>query len=217
MLDNSNPDIEDGFKLWCITTSDDFLAHAEPFCGTDTGLDETGLGQGPDVLDLVEKTNVKAGSTITCDNLFTSLPLLDELTKLFIAGLGTIRENRLQGTPILKKMQVQKKKRRFYDYAPDDSNRVVTWRDNKPVVIATNYVSCEPISSAKPWSKAQKKQLDVPMPKPFKVYGSQIGGIDLFDQFVANYRVRVCSKKWWLAIFPMAVEYCCCECLEIVS
>ena len=68
-----------GFKLWCITTSDGYLIHAEPYCGSDTGLDETSLGQGPDVvLGLLEKANVTEGSTITFDNLFTTLPLLDE-------------------------------------------------------------------------------------------------------------------------------------------
>ena len=47
----------------------------------------------------------------------------------------------------------------------------------------------------------KKKQLDVPMPKPFKVYNSQMGGVDLFDQFVANYRVRIRPNKWWWPFF----------------
>ena len=196
---------------WGYGVSDGYLVHGEPYCCRDTDLDETDLGQGPDVvLGLLEKANVTGGSTITCDNLFTTLPLLYELTKLGIGGIGTFRENRLQGPPIPKKTKVQKKERRFYDYASDGSNLVVTWRNNKAVVIATNYVSCEPISLAIRWSKQQKKQLDVPMPKPFKVYNSQMGGVDLFDQFVANYRVRIWPKKW------MVFKCCCSKCMEIV-
>ena len=70
-----------GFKLWCITSSEGYLLHAEPYCGIDTDLPDTGLGQGADVvLGLIEKCEAKAGSNVTFENLFTSLPLLDELT-----------------------------------------------------------------------------------------------------------------------------------------
>ena len=41
------------------------------------------------MLGLVEKCKVKAGSTVTFDNLVTSILLLDELTELGIGALGT--------------------------------------------------------------------------------------------------------------------------------
>ena len=40
------------------------------------------------MLGLIEKCEVKAGSTVTFDNLFTSLPFLDELTELGIGVVG---------------------------------------------------------------------------------------------------------------------------------
>ena len=88
-----NP-IRFGFKLWCITLSERYLLHAEPYCGVDTDLPGTGLDQGADVvLGLIEKCKIKTGSTVTFDNLFTSLPLLDDLTKLGICALGTLQQN----------------------------------------------------------------------------------------------------------------------------
>ena len=33
-----------------------------------------------------------------------------------------------------------------------------------------------------------------------------MGGVDLFDQFVATYRVRIRSKKWWWPFFAWAVD-----------
>ena len=49
-----------GFKLWCITSSEGYLLHAEPYCGVDTDLPDTGLGQSADVaLGLIEKCEVK--------------------------------------------------------------------------------------------------------------------------------------------------------------
>ena len=100
------------------------MVHAEPFCGGGTDLDETGLGQGPDVvLALLKKANATGGSTITCDNLFvagwstitcgnlfTTLPLLGELTKLGIVGIETFRENRL-----LLSQRKHKFRKRLYD------------------------------------------------------------------------------------------------------
>ena len=51
------------------------------------------LSHGADVvLGLIEKYEVKAGSTVTFDNLFTSLPLLDELTELEIDAFGTLQQ-----------------------------------------------------------------------------------------------------------------------------
>ena len=39
------------------------------------------------------------------------------------------------------------------------------------------------------------------MPNPFKEYNADIGAIDLFDQFMSTYRVRIGSKKWWWRFF----------------
>ena len=33
-----------------------------------------------------------------------------------------------------------------------------------------------------------------------------MGGVDLFDQFVATYRVRIRSKKWWWPFFAWSVN-----------
>ena len=69
-----------GFKLWCLASTDGYLFHAEPYCGADTKLSDTGLGQGADVvLGLIEKCGLSSGSSVTFDNFFTSFPLLDEL------------------------------------------------------------------------------------------------------------------------------------------
>ena len=39
-----------GYKLWSLTTSSGYLLHAKPYCGKSTKLDNTGLGQGTDVI-----------------------------------------------------------------------------------------------------------------------------------------------------------------------
>ena len=44
------------------------------------------------------------------------------------------------------------------------------------------------------------------MSKPFEDYNKQMGGVNLFDQFVSTYRVRIRSKKWRLPFFAWAVN-----------
>ena len=61
--------------------------------------------------------------------------------------------------------------------------------ENKVVIVATNYLSLNPASSTKHWSKAEKKHVHLPMTNPFKGYNANMGGVDLFDQFVSTYLV----------------------------
>jgi DNA excision repair protein ERCC-6 len=58
-----------GYKLWAITSSDGYLIHAEPYCGSSTRITETGHGKSADVvLDLTCKAGVRPGSRLFFDN-----------------------------------------------------------------------------------------------------------------------------------------------------
>ena len=154
----------------------------------------TGPGQGADVvLSLIEKCEVKAGSTVTFGNMFTPLPLLDVLTELGIGAFGTLRQDCFHSDPVANKTTLAKKIRGSYDFATDGTNLVMSWLDNKVVTCATNCFTCNIVSTAQWWSK---KQVDVLMSKPFGDYNKQMGGVDLLDQFVSTYRVRIKSRKW---------------------
>ena len=170
-----NP-IRFGFKLLVSPLSEGYLLHKEPYCGVDTDLPDAGLSQGANVvLGLNEKCEVKAGSTVTFDNLFTSLPLLDELTELGIGTLCTLRQNHFHVAPVANKTTLAKKPRGPYNFATNGKNLVVSWLNNKVVTCATNYVNCNPVITAQRWSKSVKKPVDVPMPEPFENYNKQIG------------------------------------------
>ena len=150
-----------GFKLWCLTSTEGYLFHAEPYCGSDTKLKDTGLGQGADVvLGLIEKCNLSSGCTLTFDNLFTSLPLLDELSKRGIGGLGTLRQNRLENIPVPTKQLMKKTIRGSYQGATDNhGNTMVIWHDAAVVTCASNYAKALPESFVKRWSKTKKRKL----------------------------------------------------------
>ena len=174
----------------CLFLSDGYFLHAEPYCGKNTDFPETGLDQGSDVLlGVTENCDLTKASTVEMDNFFTTLPLLDKLMDMGMYGVGTIRENRLQGAPLMKKAALQKETRGTFDYTFDGNNLLVAWRHNKVVIAATNYLSLNPVSSTKCWSKAEKKHVDVPMPNLFKEYNTNTRGVDLFDQFISTYCV----------------------------
>ena len=93
-----------GFKLWCLASTDGYLFYGEPYYGADTKMSDIGVGKGVDVvLSLAEKGGLSNGFFVTFDNLFTSFPLLDELSKGGIGGLVTIRQNCLKSAAISSK------------------------------------------------------------------------------------------------------------------
>ena len=196
-----------GCKLSCLCSSDGYLLRVERYYEKDTNLPETGLGQGFDVvLGLIEKCDLTKGSMVAMDNFFTTLPLLHKLTDMGMHGVGTIQENRLQGAPLKKKAALRKETRGTFDYTLDGNNLLVAWKDNKVVTVAINYLWLNPVSSAKPCLKAEENHIDVPMPNPFKEYNANMGGVDLFDQFVLTYHVRIRSKKWWWPFFAWTMQ-----------
>ena len=197
--------IKFGFKLRCITSSEGYLVYEEPYCRVDTDLSDNGLGLGANVvLGLTEKCEVKPGSTVTFDNLYTSLPLLHELNEIEIGALGTLHRCHVATVP--NKTTLAKNPRGSYDFDTDGKNAVVSWLDNKVVNCATNYVTFNSVSTAQWWSNSHKKGVDVPIPKFFEDYNKQMGGVDLFDQFVSTYRIRIRSKKWWRPFFAWLVN-----------
>ena len=168
---------------------------------------ETKLGQGSYVvLGMIEKCDRTKGSAVTVDNFFTMLPLLDKLAEIGMYAVGTIRESRLQGAPLKKKAASEKETRGTFDYISDGNNLLVTWSDYKVVIVATNYLSLYPVSSTKHWWKAGKKHVNVPMQNPFQEYNANMGGVDLFDQFVSTYCVRILSKKWWWPFLAWSIN-----------
>ena len=83
----------------------DIWFNAEQYCASATNIEQTGLGQGPDVvLRLINKCKLPRQSIVTFDNFFTSLSLLDKLSEDSIWGL----ETRLQAAPLMIKSDLQK-------------------------------------------------------------------------------------------------------------
>ncbi|KRZ70966.1 PiggyBac transposable element-derived protein 3 [Trichinella sp. T8] len=44
------------------------------------------------------------------------------------------------------------------------------------------------------------------MPEIVRRYNTSMGGVDILDKLLSSYRPRLRSKKWWLNLFPNALN-----------
>ena len=64
----------------------------------------------------------------------------------------------------------------------------------------------DPAGTIGRYSRTEGKKLDVPCPDLVKRYNRGMGGVDLMDSSVANYRVSWRKKKWWWPIFSWSLS-----------
>ena len=92
-----------------------------------------------------------------------------------------------------------------YDYTFDSTNKITLcrWQDNKEVTMATNYDHILPLHSVRRWRKTDNKsnekakQVQCNQPAVIHNYNKGMGGVDLHDNAVQNYRVNIRGKKWY--------------------
>ena len=64
----------------------------------------------------------------------------------------------------------------------------VKWKDITAVYWASNFDSVSPTGTAKRWCTTAKKRTEVPRPKIIQGYNTNVGGVNLCDRFLSNYR-----------------------------
>jgi len=198
-----------GFKIWSLCTSTGAGVWYEPYCGRDTKIVDEGLGQGPNVVvDLVSKAQLMEGSEVFMDNLFTSFPLLTKLSEMGIAGTGTVRQNRLNKVPIIKKKELEKKKTsRGSSHTVFRNDQVlVAWKDNKGVYMASNKHGADVSQTCKRFCREKRVSIQVPIPAMVTEYNTHMGGVDLLDNMVACYRSGIRIKKWWFPFYTWSLS-----------
>ena len=196
-----------GYKVWCIATSKGFGVTFEPYCGKDTRVQDANLGQGPNVvLDLVKKSDLREGCQVFFDNLFTSFPLLDELSRLGIAGTGTVRQNRLNRVPLPKKKTAAALERGEVKSVYQQDRICTLWKDSKPVYVASNKFGDVCGTQAKRYSRIDHKYVNIQRPDLITEYNDKMGGVDLLDSTVSCYRIKIRKKKWYFPFYSWSLS-----------
>lgn len=198
-----------GFKLWVLASSSGYCYHLNMYTGKTDNSNSGPLGSSV-VNALLKSVPPSRGHHVYFDNFFTSVFLLTSLKSKGYEATGTIRDNRTLKAPLASKKEMAKEERGSYDHIISDDIMMVRWKDNAVVTLCTN-VRHDPKDgqySVKRWSRKDRKMVTVPQPKVVAMYNCHMGGVDLHDQFISNYRVNIRGKKWWWTIFTYLIDAC---------
>lgn len=131
------------------------------------------------------------------------------LKSKMIFAACTARLNRFSKPPFTPDKVLMKEKDRGFseELVSDDGDVVlVKWLDNKTVSFASNFVGIGEEDKVKRWDKKTKNYINVNRPQVTKDYNSGMGGVDLFNRFIALYRITVRSKKWTLRVIFHCID-----------
>ena len=121
---------------------------------------------------------------------------------------GTIRENRLDRCPLPKSATFKKESCGAIDVAGDGDVVISVWNDNKPIYVASNHEGVNPTVKKRRYSRTQRSHIQVDCPQMIHGYNSRMGGVDLFDRFLSDYRPSIKGKKWWFVFYTHALNVC---------
>lgn len=196
-----------GFKLFCRCGSsgvvyDFFVYKGENF------TEQSHLNVTTNtVLRLCDTINpIRSETVVYADNYFSSMPLVEELTKKEIKYLGTIRDNRLPKNEEFRLKTEKELKRDGRGAASVCSNAekqmsFVRWFDNRAVTIVTNYSRLSPFQEKQRWNRQSRQREGVKIPHCIVEYNKHMCGVDVMDSLTSLYKYNLRSKRWYMYLF----------------
>ena len=185
-----------GIKVWQLCESiTGYTSQFQVYTGRrEANQDNRGLGHRV-VMNLLQPL-LRRNYHVYFDNFFSSLPLMEDLTRHWTYGCGTLRLNRRGLPPALKNAKLRR---------PGDTLKrqkgdllVTVWKDKRQVaIISTNQQPTDSMHQPRRGEAINK-------PDAATNFNKYIGGVDLADQHRAYYSVGREHKKWWKYI----LNYC---------
>ncbi|KAJ8880878.1 hypothetical protein PR048_017351 [Dryococelus australis] len=112
--------------------------------------------------------------------------LICSLPEKGMKGPETARINRMGKCPIADKKVMQKRERGSYEVIS-----AVAWRDNNVVYTLSNEHGVQPVQYANRYSSKEKKSLQVTQSNTIHKYDKFMGGVELLDNKISNYRIGI--------------------------
>ena len=199
-----NKPIKFGYKYWALCSKDGYPFQLDIYCGKTPAQSPSEGFLGTQVVrKLLNESGIEHPHqhTVTFDNFFTSVELLTELQGMGYRATGTLRSNRTKKCPL---QNVSKEPRGSFDYRTNGNIVIVQWNDNRAVHVASNFDTVHPLQQQKRYSQSEKRHIQVSQPKMIAMYNSTMGGVDLCDRFLSDYRPTVRAKRWY---FPHIVHF----------
>lgn len=204
-----------GFKAWVMAQSSGYCIAADLYQGKNpngTRPGDQGLGESVVLTfcDCLMTSFPGIQFSFYFDNFFTSTKLICSLSEKGMKGTGTARVNRMGKCPIADKKVMQKRERGSYEVYTEENKLIsaVAWRDNNVVYTLSNEHGVQPVQYANRYSSKDKKKLQVTQPNVIHKYNKFMGGVDLLDNNISNYRIGIRGKKWYIPIAFWLFDVC---------
>ncbi|XP_046677586.1 piggyBac transposable element-derived protein 3-like [Homalodisca vitripennis] len=119
-----------------------------------------------------------------------------------MTATGTVRANRTEKCPLNDKKMMSIRERGSFESYIDKSDNIaaVAWKDNSVVTLLSNEHGVAPLGEAKRYSVTERKKVSIPQPYRIAQYNRNMGGVDLMDNKISNYRIGVRGKRWYIPI-----------------
>lgn len=196
-----------GYKIFVLSDQKGLIHNFIIYSGQIKPVDDfPDIGQSSNiVLQLIQHVPINENHLLYFDNWYSSPMLFVTLANMGIAALGTVRINRFPGLEFSSDKDMKKKGRGSVEEKVSEIDgipiRAIKWYDNKGVVMATTFDSCEPQSSIERFERKIKTQVEVKCPRAITTYNKFMGGVDLIDGLISYYRTKIRSKKYYLRFF----------------
>ncbi|KAH8029974.1 hypothetical protein HPB51_006180 [Rhipicephalus microplus] len=169
------------------------------FYGSQGGY-QLGLGAAV-VLQLCSSLPKRDDNLVVTDDFFTGPQLVEELSRMGIFYIGTVRENRLSCSKLMEKKLMKKQGRGTCDTSvtlcDQKTMAAAKWHDNRTVTLLSNCIGADSLTSVKRWDSKEKKHIFFDCPAIIPSYNRSMGGVDLLDKMGFYYRFSNRSKRWW--------------------
>jgi hypothetical protein len=212
-----NKPIRFGYKVWVLATVSGYVVTFDLYQGKGIGTYTTqnvktvgaAAASVLDLLDLLPEEKLNLPYHLYADNFFSSHKLIEVLGEHNIQYTGTIRQDRVKGSPPITSVDKFRKKERGHHETvvlADKSQIVTRWNDNAPVTLISSCHGDQPLGTAKRYNRKEKKYLDIPQPFVVNQYNKFMLGVDRFDQNNNHVRISVGGKKWYWPVVTWLVD-----------
>ncbi|XP_063226688.1 piggyBac transposable element-derived protein 4-like [Bacillus rossius redtenbacheri] len=185
-----------GIKIWCaVDCENGYLVNLQIYTGK--SCDGREVNQGKRVVTDLVKHLAQSGRNITTDNFFTSFDLGQELLKMNLTLVGTLRSSRKE---IPNEMLPSKtREENTTKFACSGKTLLVSYvpKKNKAVILLSTQ---HQLFSVPVENNLKRK------PEVVLFYNSTKSGVDTLDQVSRHYSVKKGTKRWPLAIFYDLVD-----------
>lgn len=198
----SKPSTKWGIKIWSLCDSKTgFLLRFQVYTGKESSNVVEGLGSRvvKSLLKGFEFTN----RIVYMDNFYSGVNLFDDMIGLGLGACGTVRGNRKNLPQEMKTIKKKKGDLPSVWVTKDKTMISCTWQDTGKVNMLST-VGDSGVSDVQVRSKTGNRA--VVKPNIQIMYNSNMGGVDLFDQFCSTYPYGRKSMKWYQPLWHFLIE-----------